>query len=67
MAIDLNGLSEELARDPDVTDYDFWRAIKTLDNEIFRLTATDAPLPIDILRRREILRRARRKREKRNG
>lgn len=52
-------MADRLARDPRITDYDFWRAMKNLDNEIFEIANMNDPIPIKILRMREIVRRAR--------
>lgn len=59
MKIDVARMADRLARDPRITDYDFWRAMKNLDNEIFDIANSNEPIPIRILRWREIVRRAR--------
>ena len=65
--MDIHAAAEKLASDPDLTDYDFWRTLKNLDYEIFRRAAASQPIPIDMLRWRRILKRARWKRTGREG
>lgn len=60
--LDIKTASERLARNGSISDYDFWRLLKDVENEIFRLTVEREPLPIDLLRWRAVLRQARRKR-----
>ena len=67
MKIDIHAAVEKLASDPGLTDYDFWRMLKNLDYEIFQLTSSKRPIPIEMLRWRRILRRARSKRTGREG
>jgi len=62
MKIDVESLSDELAENPYFSDYDFWRAMKDLNNEISVVAGGEGPLPIDLLYWREIVRRARLKR-----
>jgi hypothetical protein len=54
--------AERLAADPRLSDYDFWRSLKNLDNRIFEITASNAPIPFDMVRWRAILKQARTKR-----
>lgn len=65
MTIDLNRLSDELAGNPCVSDYDFWRAMKDLEYEIYSIGHSPSPVPIGLLHLREVVRRARRKRKAR--
>ncbi len=62
MSIDIDYTSERLANDPRLSDYDFWRSLKNLENEIFQLSSRKEPVPIDLLRWRRILSSARHRR-----
>ena len=62
MKIDIYAAAEKLASDPELTDYDFWRTLKNLEYEIFQRVSSSQPIPIDMLRWRRILRRARSRR-----
>lgn len=62
MQIDTATTSEKLASDPRLTDYDFWRSLKNLENEIFQFSASRRPIPIEMLRWRRILIEARSRR-----
>lgn len=55
-------LSHSLARAPWLSDYDFWRALKSLDDELYRRERRRRPIPIDLIFMRVILREARRAR-----
>lgn len=59
MTTDIQAEAERLASDPRLTDYDFWRTLKNVDNEIYRIASTRRPIPIEMLRWRRILKRAR--------
>ena len=37
MKQDIGAEAHRLAEDPRISDYDFWRTLKNLDNEIFRI------------------------------
>lgn len=63
MKIDAKRLAERLAFDPRISDYDFWRAAKTVDDAIYRSERQRRPIPIDLVYARAIIRTARRKRE----
>ena len=67
MRNDIQAAAEKLAADPGLTDYDFWRTLKNLEYEIFQRVSSKQPIPIDMLRWRRILRRARRRRIGREG
>lgn len=66
MKIDIHKLSDELARDDTITDYDFWRALKILENEFFKLEKSGDPIPMKIIQQRKIIRSARQKRASRS-
>ena len=67
MKVDIDRLSEELASDLKVTDYDFWRALRTVNAQIFALDRAKSPIPIKFLHLRAVLRRARAKRKARRS
>jgi hypothetical protein len=62
MKTDINAEAEKLAADPHVTDYDFWRSLKNLNNEIFHIANSNEPIPFAMIRQRAILKQARSKR-----
>ena len=62
MKIDITEMSEKLARDPSISDYDFWRALKNLDNEIYRMSGDHQPIPLEMIRWRAIIKQARSRR-----
>jgi len=62
MKTDIKAAAEKLAADPRITDYDFWRSLKNLNNEIFQIANNNEPIPFDMIRWRAILRQARSRR-----
>ncbi|TKT80426.1 hypothetical protein XW59_007180 [Aquamicrobium sp. LC103] len=60
--MDVARLSSFLADDDTISDYDFWRALKTLDNELYRIERSSLPIPINVIYARQIIETARRKR-----
>ncbi len=62
MKIDIEAASAKLAADPRISDYDFWRSLKNLNNEIFQIASSNEPIPMDMIRWRAILKQARSKR-----
>lgn len=58
--------AERLAADPRLSDYDFWRSLKNLENRIFEITASREPIPFDMIRWRAILKQARSRRSARS-
>lgn len=63
MKIDVKELAERLALDRRLSDYDFWRAQKSIEDALYRTERMHQPIPIDLVYAREILRKARRRRE----
>jgi hypothetical protein len=63
MKIDIDKLSDQLASDPAVTDYEFWRALRIVNDEIFKLGRSKEPVPMEFLQLRAVLRKARAKRK----
>lgn len=55
-------LSDGLARSHEITDYDFWRAQKSIEDELYWLERNRRPIPIDLIYVRAIVRTARQKR-----
>ena len=62
MTTDIEATSDRLAADPTISDYDFWRSLKNLNNRIFEIANSNEPIPMDMIRWRAILRQARSKR-----
>lgn len=55
-------LSGLLASDRSISNDDFWRALRTVDHELHRLTRTGSPIPMNVIYVRRILDEARRRR-----
>ncbi|MGN6771347.1 MAG: hypothetical protein ACTHJQ_16090 [Rhizobiaceae bacterium] len=62
MNIDLDKLSKRLAANTTISDYEFWRASKTINQALYMMERYNLPIPIDVLRARNIIRQARNKR-----
>jgi hypothetical protein len=62
MTTDIHAAAEKLAADSRLTDYDLWRTLQNIDGEISRIVSVGKPIPIDILRWRRVVKRARSKR-----
>lgn len=52
-----------MSLDPDVTDYDVWRTLRSVRDEIYRLEREGSPIPIRLLYARKTLELAKRNRE----
>jgi hypothetical protein len=65
VTIDVNRLTDRLAADPRITDYDLWRALRDLDDALYALDRSGDPIPIDVLRLRAAVRRTRAKKLRR--
>lgn len=55
---DVARLSRYLAFDDKCSDYDLWRALKTLNNELHRIERLALPIPIEMIYARQIMREA---------
>ncbi|WP_315923809.1 hypothetical protein [Mesorhizobium sp. SP-1A] len=66
MTIDIKAAADKLAADPRITDYDFWRSLKNLNNEIYQIANNNEPIPFAMVRWRAILKQARSKRGRAN-
>ncbi|MER8659560.1 hypothetical protein NKH34_00275 [Mesorhizobium sp. M1148] len=62
MKTDIKVEVDRLAADARITDYDFWRSLKNVNNEIFHIANNNEPIPFDMIRWRAILKQARMKR-----
>lgn len=62
MKQDIGAVAHRLAEDHRLTDYDFWRALRNLDSEIYRFSSEHQPIPIELIRWRVILKQARSRR-----
>jgi len=62
MKQDIGAVAHQLAGDQRLTDYDFWRALKNLNNEIYRKAGDHQPIPIEMIRWRMIIKKARNQR-----
>lgn len=54
--------ARELALDPDVTDYEVWRTLRSVRDQIYRLERGNCPIPIRLLYARKTLELAMRNR-----
>lgn len=52
-------LSIVLACDERLSDYDFWRALRSVEDELYRCQRLGKPVPIDLVYARRILNAAR--------
>lgn len=62
MKQDIGAVAHQLAEDQRISDYDFWRALKNLENEIYRISGDRQPIPMEMIRWRAIIRQARHRR-----
>lgn len=65
MTIDIETAADRLAHDPAISDYDFWRSLKNLNNRLFEIANSNEPIPMEMIRWRAILNQARAKRGRR--
>jgi hypothetical protein len=59
MAIGDDGMSRAVARCRSLDAYSLWRALKDLENEIYSIKRANEPIPIEMIRMRAVLLRAR--------
>ena len=64
MKTDIKAEADKLAADPRLSDYDFWRSLKNLNDQIFRIANRNEPIPFTMIRQRAILKQARLRRGK---
>ncbi|WP_442583114.1 hypothetical protein ACSBOB_14635 [Mesorhizobium sp. ASY16-5R] len=62
MKLDIATMSARLASDAKLTDYDFWRAIKMIDDELYQIERRGRPIPMQMIYARHVLKTARSKR-----
>lgn len=62
MALRTHILSGILARDERISDYDFWRAMRSIEQELDRCGRLGKPIPIDLVYARRIIQAASRER-----
>lgn len=55
MIKNVKSLSSLLAEDRSLTDYDFWRALQTLNDDLHRIERARRPVPINLLYTRRAL------------
>ena len=58
MKLDTASMSAQLASDMKLTDYDFWRAIKMIDNELYQIERRGDALPMKMIYARHVLKTA---------
>ena len=67
MRLDITTETERLARDPRLSDYDFWRTLKNIETELYAYESRREPIPFDLIRWRRIVRAARSRRQLRQS
>jgi len=65
--IDSIAMSEILASDTTISDYEIWSEIRTVENEIYTASRLGAPINIEMLYARKIMQMARNKRAARQN
>jgi len=56
MTSDFKRLTRRIANSPRATDYDFWRALRDLNDEVYAISKRGEAIPIELLRLRATLR-----------
>ncbi|MCV0396479.1 MAG: hypothetical protein K5872_03085 [Rhizobiaceae bacterium] len=62
MKIDIAKISDDLAMDETITDYDFWKALGQIEDELFDVQRRNQPIPFRLIQQRRIISIARHKR-----
>ena len=62
LKVDVRQMSDRLAQDPAISDYDVWRALKLLEDELYEIENRRRPIPMDLIFARAILRRSQKNR-----
>ncbi len=62
LKVDVRQMSDRLAQDPAISDYDVWRALKSLEDELYEIENRRRPIPMDLIFARAILRRTQKNR-----
>lgn len=55
MALRTQTLSSILARDASISDYDFWRALRKIEDELYNCGRLGKPVPIELVYARRII------------
>jgi hypothetical protein len=55
VALRTQTLSDILARDATISEYDFWRALRKIENELYRCRRLGKPIPIELVYARRII------------
>ncbi len=64
---DLQKMARRLAADERLSDYDFWRWLKDIDDLLYRAERDRLPIPFNLILARRVLRNARLRRTGRSG
>ena len=59
MKLDIATMSARLASDGRLSDYDFWRAIKMIEDELYQIERRGKPIPMQMIHARHVLKLAR--------
>ena len=62
MNIDVDKLSKRLTANAIISDYDFWRTTKIINQALYMAERFKLPIPIDVVRARNIIQQARKRR-----
>lgn len=62
-SLSVGSMATKLAFDVDISDYEIWRSLKNIDNDIFQIERKRLPVPLHLVRWRGALAKAYSKRE----